>query len=725
MAHKHWDLVENLKNKRWFIHIEEGTPASAYPNVQQIYQKAIEKGVKKQALLSNSVLEISIKKALARPGETFSFPVVIEPTFDVRLTISPDKTTASLYIRKASDPKVPMDLKLISTVLNNSKLKDLDIEKIQKTITEFRDSSEMELQALPLSEGIAPSRGNDREFISIFEEIPQDTHEPILHRVDTFKKIFNKAAIPYSSTKFENLKLGFVTKNTIVLSFSPTELGASGIDVYGKEIPGLPGNDPYIKLSGSLSLGPTGVKTEDNGLLIVFGSGQDLHTELIPYCDAKSIPSISDDKLLATVLLECEVGAGIPLTSEFVLDTLKQKKITGKIDLNLINQTIEQIKNTGKSLEIPILKGIQAVKPGKSRYTWTTQLSPIEHSATVHSGERILLTEVLAQGSDGVNVFGEVQPASSAPEHPDPEHDDTILVEKSESTRIYTAAISGSLTFKENKLSISPSRALIKDIDETTGDINFPADLEITGSIHNGRTVRSGGNLKINGNAEMALVSADENLTMIGGIKGSGRGTVWAKKEIKLTFAENARLLAGQNILIENYCFQCTVKTNGKLIMHGNPAVLLGGNIRASQGVEVYELGSEKTLRTSISFGQNYLVGDQIEVSEKEANKIKETIEKIDSQMKAISKTNPQIHELRRKKLELMKRAEKITVRIFTLKEQFETHITSSIRVENTVYPGVILESHGRYYEVRERQNHVVFYFDLATGQIICKPIES
>ena len=263
------------------------------------------------------------------------------------------------------------------------------------------------------------------------------------------------------------------------------------------------------------------------------------------------------------------------------------------------------------------------------------------------------------------------------------------------------------------------------DIDEKSGDINFPADLEINGAIHTGRTVRSGGNLRITGNAEMALVSADENLTMIGGINGSGRGTVWAKKEVRLTFAENARLLAGQNILVDNYCFQCTVKTNGKLIMQGNPAVLLGGNIRASQGIEVYELGSEKPLRTSISFGQNYLVGDQIEVSEKETKKIKETIEKIDAMMKTTSKTSPAIHELRRKKLELMKRNDKITVRIFTLKEQFESHITSSIRVENTVYPGVILESHGRYYEVREKRNHVVFYFDLSSGQIICSPIES
>ena len=50
-------------------------------------------------------------------------------------------------------------------------------------------------------------------------------------------------------------------------------------------------------------------------------------------------------------------------------------------------------------------------------------------------------------------------------------------------------------------------------------------------------------------------------------------------------FAENARILAGYDISIERYCFQCVIKTNGKLLMKGNPGALLGGSIQASKGV--------------------------------------------------------------------------------------------------------------------------------------------
>ena len=82
MAQKHWDLVENLKSKRWFIHIEEETPAAQYPTVEQIRQKAFEQGIKENALLPEITLEISLKKALSCPGETYSFPAVIDPNFD-------------------------------------------------------------------------------------------------------------------------------------------------------------------------------------------------------------------------------------------------------------------------------------------------------------------------------------------------------------------------------------------------------------------------------------------------------------------------------------------------------------------------------------------------------------------------------------------------------------------------------------------------------------------
>ena len=114
--------------------------------------------------------------------------------------------------------------------------------------------------------------------------------------------------------------------------------------------------------------------------------------------------------------------------------------------------------------------------------------------------------------------------------------------------------------------------------------MHFPGNITLTGTIKAGRIVKAAGTLKVDGDSEASLLSADTSVIMTGGIRGQGRGTVWAKHEIFMAFAENARILAGQDITINDYCFQCTVKTNGTLFMKGNPAVLLGGTIHASKG---------------------------------------------------------------------------------------------------------------------------------------------
>ncbi len=162
--------------------------------------------------------------------------------------------------------------------------------------------------------------------------------------------------------------------------------------------------------------------------------------------------------------------------------------------------------------------------------------------------------------------------------------------------------------------------------------------------------------------------------------------------------------------------------TNVSLSLTGSPGVLLGGNIHAANGCSVKELGAKKTIRTIISFGQDYLIKDEIEVREKEMAENIAELNEIDKKLKS-SEPNLNIEELRTRKVKLIKRNSALTIRIFNLKENFETHIPSKIVVSGDVYPGVVLESHGRYFEVMETHHHVFFTFDEKTGQIVCSPL--
>ena len=723
MAGKLWDLAQNPKNKRWFLEIKEGLPADSYPSGENLREAAIQRGIDPMTLVSNENVEKNLKKAIAVAGEEFSFPITIDPTFDVRIIVSPDKTKASLYIRKAADQRNTVDLKLVSAAINNARIKGIDPVKTKNAIFSFASANTMELSDFALAEGTPAKRGKNRELIAKIEWLEGEEAKELKGRLERYVR--QQAASPAEQALplAEAERLAYVSKGQIAFEISPVESGEPGIDVYGKEIPGLPGNDPLIQTIEGLSLGKEGIKAERSGVLLSVGDSEKQRLRIIPFLNSAITPIISGDNMSVSILLEPEEGAGVPLSADGVPAMLEAKGIHGKIDLGALASAVEETRASKTSREVTVLRGQPPVKPGSTRITWFTGDPTSEGSVTVAEGDRILSIEKFPSGANGQDVFGRTIPAESGVDMPEPGHDESIAETSEGAKRILVASKAGELLFSAGLLTVSKTRKLTGNVDEKSGDVSFPGDLSIEGNILAGRSVKASGSLSVTGNAEASLVSGDSGVTMGGGITGAGRGVVWSKQDIRLAFAENARILAGQNVYVDNYCFQCSIKTNGTLFMRGNPGVLLGGSIRSTKGIEVFELGSEKTIRTSVSFGQNYLIGDQIEVCEREAAKIRETVERINEEMKKTSGTDPRIHELRRKKVELLKRNDKLTVRVFTLKEQFETHIISHVRVENTVYPGVILESHGRYYEIRERKNHVIFIFDQASGQITCNPL--
>lgn len=66
-----------------------------------------------------------------------------------------------------------------------------------------------------------------------------------------------------------------------------------------------------------------------------------------------------------------------------------------------------------------------------------------------------------------------------------------------------------------------------------------------------------------------------------------------------------------------------------------------------------------------------------------------------------------------------MKMLEKRSMLLFTLRERFEQHFDSSVVVRGTVYPGVVIESHGRYWSTETPKKGITLIFDQETGRII------
>ena len=178
-------------------------------------------------------------------------------------------------------------------------------------------------------------------------------------------------------------------------------------------------------------------------------------------------------------------------------------------------------------------------------------------------------------------------------------------------------------------------------------------------------------------------------------------------------------MLAVGDIQLNKGSLLSSIKTNGKLFISSEEGKLIGGVCQARHGIDAAEIGTEKELRTEISFGQDYLVKDQIIAAEEELTNTKDAISKMEKKINEILNNKLLLPEnLKVEKIRLVKLLEQLNLQIFNLREKFEEHFESEIRCRGVIFPGVVIESHNRYYEVKQKRSSVVFYFDRGSGRI-------
>ena len=723
-----WTIKQNERNKKWYFSVSdvENKEHCVFPKYEEIMEQARRSGLSTENLINEQQFERYFDKI--RYGKTLPLPLEIEldSSFDARLIIESDKTKATLYIRKAKDAPHSIDKKLIITMLNNSGIKDIDFTAFDEAIAAFIEASDREVEFI-IAEGTLPSRGKDRTLIPHIIKLEEEEdillRKKLLHAVETAREqpqmIYDKD-FPLSEAK----SLSVVTKHDLLFEFSKSELGTSGVDIYGNTIPGLPGNDPFVLDLRNITQTNDELKAGCNGILLSAESPDGLKLRIIPYKDATVKAAISDDKMEAFLILESGKGAGARLSLSRLKKALEEVNLPpDRYTDKILRDAIYEARLSSAPVEFTVSRGVQPVAPHSYQFDWKVNFGH-SNSVSVKRGETFLETIFQESGEKGSDVFGNTIEMNTAAPLKLPQTDNTIRVIKQGRKISFVAAVHGELVRSPDKLKILNSKIIDTDVNKETGDIIFAGDVIINGDIDIDRSVKAGGSLTVNGDAGVSLVYTKESLLMNGGIRGESRGTAWAKNTIALHFAETARLFAGGNIYINEYSFRCVVKTNGQLIMSGEPGSFIGGNAHAARGINVRNLGDYKTVRTIISFGQDYLIKDKIEVYEKQTQENLLELARIEAELSDTETPADRIQELREQKVILLKSNTSLGIKIFKLKENFESHIPSEIKITGTVYPGVILESHGRYYEVREPASHVIFTFDAKHGRIICKQIE-
>lgn len=268
----------------------------------------------------------------------------------------------------------------------------------------------------------------------------------------------------------------------------------------------------------------------------------------------------------------------------------------------------------------------------------------------------------------------------------------------------YYAGTEGNVTLEGNRLTVTPIHVIEGNLDAATGDLDFHGDVLIQGNVFAGVTVKTTGNITINGHVETANLFAGKDVILKNGMQGSGNGVIRAGGSVMARFLEQTQVFAG-NEVNTGALLNCDVEAGQNVVIAGNRGTIIGGTVKAVEQISAASIGNHAGVTTQLIIGLEcefkYKMGeiDRLtnEYEEKMANAAR-TLDQIAQQLR----TQPATYELTEQRAEQMRKKINYQLKIkeiSTEREQLiDIHRRSAegkITVDGTANAGCVIIING------------------------------
>lgn len=146
----------------------------------------------------------------------------------------------------------------------------------------------------------------------------------------------------------------------------------------------------------------------------------------------------------------------------------------------------------------------------------------------------------------------------------------------------------------------------LRGVNMATGNIAFDGTVTIDGEVLPGMKVHASGDIVVAGVVDNAILDAGGDVRIAGGIIAKSR--VRAGGAVAARFVENAQVLAGTNIVIDDTALQAELQANNQIIVgvkSPQRGRLAGGSARAMMLIRTPILGASSSGVTRLLLGVN------------------------------------------------------------------------------------------------------------------------
>lgn len=455
----------------------------------------------------------------------------------------------------------------------------------------------------------------------------------------------------------------------------------------------------------------------------------------------KSGIKVSPDKMQVTMsLLRPDIASDEgDISFDHVLTTLNESGIVYGIKNDAIKLILDNINKERKSkLDLLLAEGVPAKDAVDTRIEFNEELftdgkilpngkiNAYEKSYpfAIKSGDVIGKVVPAIRAEKGRDVLGELLEAKDI-EASKPK----LAGIKKNRDGSLRATKSGILLGSELDYKVEACLEHEGNLTEETGNINSSKSVNVSGGIEPGITLETKGDAIIKKNVDNATVSAEGDVVIKSGVRGS-YSKISAGKNLTTSFAENAHLNVKGNAVIRNSLTNCQTACDG--VVHVSNAqsgegTILGDITHAYKGIEVDVLGSEDCNETVVEVGVGSVAYMRLQAMPTETRALEKSIAELKKgyehfrrnpkpkkeQDVVLSKLTTALEQKNKEYAALLKEKD-------TTQNLLEGSRDVKVIVNERVYPGVVIHILDQAFKVEEEMGAGMFF--IKEGEITFEP---
>ena len=236
----------------------------------------------------------------------------------------------------------------------------------------------------------------------------------------------------------------------------------------------------------------------------------------------------------------------------------------------------------------------------KEQADGTMDYRDLGYTVNVHKGQPLCEIHHAQKGADGMDVYGQVLEGRWGKDPPSPLGKNT---EMNEDNTLLLASCDGSVSVTRGIANVIDQLVINGNVDNSTGDINFPGNVVVKGDVVAGFRVTAAGNISVQGSVEGAQLEAKGDVAVAEGVNGMERGSISAGGSVRSKYIQSCFVNAQGDVYADSIMY-CNIECAGNLELSGKRGRLIGGRAVVVGFIRANTIGTDSHVPTVLSLGQ-------------------------------------------------------------------------------------------------------------------------